>query len=148
MAPLLRDGQLVLTIRCRPGRRLRRGTVVAVDSRELGRRIVKRVVGLPGEHLRLEGTRLWVDGRPQAEPYAAPSGFRGTFDVPEGHHLLLGDDRGASTDARTWRNPYVARAEIVGVLLVRHRRTRPPAQEVTGAAPSGGRPRSLTGRGV
>ena len=103
MTPCLRDGQLVWTIRCRSDRSLRRGAVVAVDSRELGFRIVKRIVGLPGEHLRFEGSELWVDGRPVAEPYAIHSSFRGTFDVPEGHYLLLGDNRVASNDAVTGR---------------------------------------------
>ncbi|HQZ37143.1 MAG TPA: signal peptidase I [Ilumatobacteraceae bacterium] len=125
MTPCLRDGQLVWTIRCRSDRSLRRGAVVAVDSRELGFRIVKRIVGLPGEHLRFEGSELWVDGRPVAEPYAIHSSFRGTFDVPEGHYLLLGDNRVASNDARAWRRPYVARTEIVGVLLQRNRDRSP-----------------------
>ena len=119
MTPCLRNGQLVWTVRCRSDRGLRRGAVVVVDSRELGCRIVKRIVGLPGEHLRLEGSELRVDGRPLAEPYAIHSSSRGTFDVPEGHYLLLGDNRVASNDARAWRHPYVARAEIVGVLLQR-----------------------------
>lgn len=120
MAPCLRDGQLVWTVRHRSERGLRRGAVVAVDSGELGFRIVKRIVGLPGEHLRLEGSELWVDGRPLAEPYAIHSSFRGTFEVPEDHYLLLGDNRVASNDARAWRHPYVARTEIVGVLLPRN----------------------------
>jgi signal peptidase I len=121
MAPRLRDGQLVWTIRSRSKRRLRRGAVVAVESRELSRRIVKRIVGLPGEHLRLEGRKLWVDGRPLADPYALHASSRGTFDVPAGHYLLLGDNRVASNDSRAWRRPYVARTEIVGVLLQRSR---------------------------
>ncbi len=136
MAPSLRDGQLVWTIRCRSERGLRRGAVVAVDSRELGCRIVKRIVGLPGEHLRLEGSELWVDGRRFAESYATHSSSRGTFDVPEDHYLLLGDNRVASNDARAWRHPYVARAQIVGVLLQRIRQTHlrlldhPPVHDV------------------
>jgi signal peptidase I len=125
MAPDLRDGQLVVTVRSRPKRRLRRGEVVAVDSSVLGRRIVKRIVGLPGEHVRLEGSELWVDGHRLAEPYATHSSFRGTFDVPEEHYLLLGDNRILSNDARAWHHPYVARPEIVGVLLRPRRRTRP-----------------------
>ena len=125
MAPCLRDGQLVWTIRSRPRHRLRRGAVVAVDSRELGRRIVKRIIGLPGEHLRLEGGELWVDGRRIAEPYATPTHFPGTFDVPEEHYLLLGDNRLASNDSRAWGRPYVARTEIVGVVLQRNRQTHP-----------------------
>ena len=119
MAPGLRDGQLVWTIRPRRGHRPRRGAVVAVDSQELERRIVKRIVGLPGEHLRLEGGQVWVDGHLIAEPHATPSTYRGTFDVPEAHYFLLGDNRDASSDSRVWRNPYVARAEIIGLLLRR-----------------------------
>lgn len=116
MAPCLRDGQLVLTVRAGRRRRLRRGDVVAVDSREVGRRIVKRIVGLPGEAVRLEGGRVWIDGRRLAEPYASRSTYRGTFDVPPGHYLLLGDNRDASTDSRSWRDPFVARSDVVGVV--------------------------------
>lgn len=117
MEPHLRHAQLVWTIRARPGRRIRRGEVVVVDSHELGLRIVKRVVGLPGEHLRFEGSDVWVDGHLLAEPYATVGPSWGTFDVPEGHYLLLGDNRTASNDSRAWRRPYVARGEIVGVLV-------------------------------
>lgn len=122
MAPGLRAGQLVWTRRTRPDHRLRRGAVVVVDSASLERRIVKRIVGLPGERLRLDGSQVWVDGQVLAEPYATASTYRGTFDVPEGKYLLLGDNRDASSDARSWRQPYVARREIVGVLLPRCRR--------------------------
>lgn len=119
MAPGLRDGQLVLTLRPRRRHCFRRGAVVVVDSREVGRRIVKRIIGLPGERVRMEGGRVWLDGQRLAEPYASASAsaYQGTFDVPEGHYLLLGDNRDASSDSRTWRNPYVGRGEIVGVLL-------------------------------
>jgi signal peptidase I len=92
--------------------------VVAVDSRELGLRIVKRIVGLPGEHLRFEDSGLWVDGHLLEEPYAVTASSRGSFHVPAGHYLLLGDNRLTSNDSRAWRRPYVSRAEIVGVLRV------------------------------
>lgn len=121
MAPCLREGQLVWTIRLRRNHRPRRGLVVVVDSGALGRRIVKRIVGLPGERLRLEGSQVWIDGHLLAEPYAGASTYRGTFDVPESHYLLLGDNRDASSDSRAWREPYVERSEIVGVLLPRCR---------------------------
>lgn len=132
MVPCLRDGRLVWTVSLPPKRRLRRSAVVAVDSRELGHRIVKRVVGLPGEHLQLEEGRVYVDGRLLAEPYATPGTDSGTFDVPEGHYFLLGDDRRASSDSRRWRHPYVARIEIIGVLI-----TRSPKVRVVPTAPAG-----------
>ncbi len=131
MVPCLREGQLVWTIRPRRNCVLRRGAVVVVDSRELGRRIVKRIVGLPGEHLRLDGSQVWIDGHLLAEPYATVSTFRGAFDVPERQYLLLGDNRDASIDSRSWRHPYVAHSEIVGILLSRWTRgaSRPIARQ-------------------
>lgn len=87
--------------------------------RSLGRRIVKRVVGLPGERLVLTDGRITVDGRPLDEPYAGRSVFRGTFTVPRGHYLLLGDNRDASDDARSWQQPYLPREALVGRLVGR-----------------------------
>lgn len=118
MEPTLRAGTLWLT-RSFGRRAVRRGDVVVADSAELGRRIVKRVVGLPGEHLVLVDGRITVDGRVLDEPYARPSVFRGTFRVPPGHYLLLGDDRDASDDARSWRQPYLPREALVGRLVGR-----------------------------
>lgn len=128
MAPGLRDGQLVLTIRPRLKQRLRRGTIVAVDSQEIGQRIVKRIIGLPGDRVRLDGNHVWVDDHLLDEPYASAATHRASFAVPAGHYLLLGDNRDASSDSRTWRQPYVSRSEIAGILislLPRTRRTVP-----------------------
>ena len=46
--------------------------------------LVKRVVGIPGDHLRIDDGRVLVNGVPLNEPYAAfepaaPSGFRDNF---------------------------------------------------------------------
>jgi len=72
--------------------------------------VVKRVVGLPGERVRLVAGRLEVDGVEVGEPYlggaggeagAAPAGA-GDLDVRlgEDQYLVLGDHRAASTDGR------------------------------------------------
>lgn len=130
MAPHLRAGQLVWTVRPGRNRRLRRGATVVVDSTEVGRRIVKRIVGLPGERLRLDGSEVWVDGQLLDEPYATASTYRGHFEVPAGHYLLLGDNRDASSDARSWRDPYVSHTEVVGVVFSRGPRGRTARRRV------------------
>ena len=48
MAPTLVPGQRLLARRPGARGRLRRGDIVVVESAELGRPIIKRVVGLPG----------------------------------------------------------------------------------------------------
>ena len=116
MAPTLRPGQLVLTRSLRRTSPIRRGDLVIADSAELGRRVVKRVVGLAGERVTIAGGPVSVDGVALDEPYARPSLYRGEFHVPAGHFLLLGDDREVSSDARSWRQPYLARERLVGHL--------------------------------
>jgi signal peptidase I len=106
MRPTLRPGQrLAVGPLDRPPRR---GDLVVV-RRPAGApplEVVKRVVGLPGERLRLAGGRLEVDGVQVAEPYLAGSRLAGPgggdleLRLGDGQYLVLGDHRAASTDGR------------------------------------------------
>ncbi|MFA4964654.1 MAG: signal peptidase I [Thermoleophilia bacterium] len=111
----------------------RRGDVVVLDSAAVGRVLIKRVVGLPGETLSLRAGAVYVDGRRLAEPYVARLGgeaeptepFLGTgrpwslerpYTVPAGHYFLMGDHRMVSDDSRDW-GP-APRREIVGLAFL------------------------------
>jgi signal peptidase I len=120
MAPTLTDGQLVLTRSLRPAHAVGRGDLVVLDSPvEPHEHVVKRVVGLPGEQVTFDAGRVSIDGRPLPEPYASPSVFRGRYDVPPGHFLVLGDNRDASSDSRSWDSPYTPRSALRGILTGR-----------------------------
>lgn len=116
MVPALAPGQRLLVRRQGAARRLHRGDVVVVDSAELRRPVIKRVVGLPGERVDVGAdSQVRVAGRDLAEPYVVHRGGRsGTFEVPAGHLLLLGDNRALSADARVWREPYVPVSAVLG----------------------------------
>ena len=77
------------------------------DSDELGITLVKRLVGLPGDHVVLdENGRMTLNGEPVEEPYVFHKDSRtADFTVPEGHYLFLGDNRSGSNDARMWSQP-------------------------------------------
>jgi signal peptidase I len=64
--------------------------------------VVKRVVGLPGERVRIRDGRLEVDGQAVPEPYLAGGSGSGELDLQLGpaEYLMLGDHRAASTDGR------------------------------------------------
>jgi signal peptidase I len=70
---------------------------------------VKRVIGLPGEHLVCcdAAGRITVDGKPLVEPYAVPRDRASAtpFDVvvPKGRLWVMGDNRAASADSRAHR---------------------------------------------
>jgi signal peptidase I len=111
MGPALRAGDFVVATR---SGRLRRGDVVVVRRPGSDLEVVKRLVGLPGERMRIEGPRVWVDGRTLDEPYAHGFGIGGTWTLGPGGYLVLGDDRSRSTDGRTF-GP-VGRDAIAGVV--------------------------------
>lgn len=79
----------------------RRGDLVVL-ARSDSLEVVKRVVGLPGERVRLAAGRLEVDGAPVPEPYLVGDAGAGELEVELGpaEYLVLGDHRAASTDGR------------------------------------------------
>jgi signal peptidase I len=97
MRPTLRPGQRVAVGPL--DRPPRRGDLVVLQGP--GLEVVKRVVGLPGERVRLVAGRLQADGVAVAEPYLAGDAG-GDLDLRLGgdQYLVLGDHRAASTDGR------------------------------------------------
>lgn len=118
MRPALEPGDVLLTVRVHRPARLHRGDIVVLRSRERGGTLVKRLVGMPGDRVDfVDGGAVVLNGERLAEPYARNAGaYRGTFVVPAGGHLFLGDDRGMSDDARSWAEPYVDGRDILGVV--------------------------------
>lgn len=97
MWPTLNDGQFVLINRLAYlGAQPKRGDVVAL--RVAGGRAVyiKRIIGLPGEHVRIEQGVVIVNEARLAEPYVQQ---RRPWDVGEvrltdDEYLMIGDNRG------------------------------------------------------
>ncbi|MGH9406005.1 MAG: signal peptidase I [Terriglobia bacterium] len=67
---------------------------------------IKRVVGLPGEWLRIQDGRVYVDGKALAESFIPPSYLdHDTYPrvyIPAAHYFVLGDHRDDSNDSREW----------------------------------------------
>lgn len=82
--------------------------------------LVKRLIGLPGDHIQITDGVVSVDGRAMDEPYVtAPDGrTSGPYDVPPGHLFFLGDNRGHSDDSR-YGLGFVARDRVVGRAILR-----------------------------
>jgi signal peptidase I len=80
---------------------------------------VKRVVGLPGDVLRIVGGRVIRNGNQEPDAYitacggAAECTFSRSIRVPAGDYYMMGDNRGDSDDSRYW-GP-VPQRYIIGV---------------------------------
>ena len=69
---------------------------------------IKRVVGEPGDTIRVVDGKVIRNGKRLDEPYAQECGggetctFRGSIKIPPDHYFMMGDNRGASDDSRFW----------------------------------------------
>jgi signal peptidase I len=91
-----------------------RGDVVVFALAGEPEDLIKRVIGLPGETIEIDGGSVYVDGRPLAEPYAqpAPGVAAPARRLSDGEYFVMGDNRANSRDSRSF-GP-IPRASIVG----------------------------------
>ena len=79
----------------------RRGDVVlATHPAPPGRRIVKRVVALPGDRVTVDGDRCWVNGTPCGRTDGVPPPSAPARTLADGEWFLMGDAPHVSTDGR------------------------------------------------
>lgn len=66
--------------------------------------LIKRVIGTPGDTIRVQNGRLFVNGELQREPYVNKKmpdrSFFGPETVPPDHVFMMGDNRANSQDSR------------------------------------------------
>lgn len=79
---------------------------------------IKRVIGLPGDTVRIENGNVYINGQLLSEPYLTTTTQRGgEFVVGEGEVFVMGDNRNNSSDSRVWGNVplenIIGRAEAV-----------------------------------
>jgi len=96
-----------------------RGDVVILDSPESGVRLIKRIVAVAGDTVRVRGGRISIDGSRLSMPpepnvelfgdHEVPLNLEygggpryGPETIPAGHVLVMGDARGNSRDGRAF----------------------------------------------
>ncbi|MCG9731459.1 signal peptidase I [Shewanella sp. Isolate13] len=116
-----------------------RGEIVVFESQAATKRLIKRVIGLPGDTVGLNNEVLSINGKPlgyslvtsDRRELIATENLNGlshsirietdasdqlssfdTLTVPEGHYLVMGDNRRNSADSRVYG--FIPRDELKG----------------------------------
>lgn len=106
MDPTLEDEQYLVVNKL--GYRLhepQRGDIVVFyDPRSSDRKLIKRVIGLPGEVLEIRQGQVIIDEQSLDEGYIPDPGRYSVppTPIPADHYFVLGDNRNNSSDSRSW----------------------------------------------
>lgn len=82
--------------------------------------LVKRVIGIPGDHLTSKGNTIYVNNHPlkeawtHTEPLGPPIG---NVTVKKNQYFMMGDYHSDSCDSRSWGT--VPRSDIIGKAFIR-----------------------------
>lgn len=122
MEPNFSDGDYILideiTYRFREPQR---GEVIVFrNPRNESEFYIKRIIGLPGEEVVVNGTEIKINGAVLDESYLpADYGITGerVFDLSDDEYFVMGDNRSQSFDSRSW-GP-LKRDEITGTVRFR-----------------------------
>jgi signal peptidase I len=82
-----------------------RGDIIVFhDPRDGSRKLIKRVIGLPGEMVEIRNGQVFIDSRRLEEPYVQTPGSYSypPQPVPDDHYFVLGDNRNNSSDSHNW----------------------------------------------
>lgn len=138
MDPTFTEGdQLIVEMVTKHFREIPRGTVVTVDAINLpsyenykemfgerAPRLIKRVVGLPGERIQFQDGKVLINGEVLDEPYLSDEVVTSPSNpayvdvtLADNEYFVLGDNRPHSKDSRSF-GP-VPKSEIIGEFWVR-----------------------------
>ena len=105
MVPTLQNGEYVLVSKLsyRLGDPQHGDIIVFKYPGQPPQDLIKRIIGLPGDMVQVNGLVVSVNGQALTEPYIAASPiYQGQWQVPEGFLFVLGDNRNDSSDSHSW----------------------------------------------
>ena len=97
---------------------VKRFEVIVLES-EQSKYMIKRVIGLPGEHIEYKENKLYIDGKEIEEDFVR-NGKTEDYNIevlevdviPEDSYFVVGDNRINSQDSRSYG--FISKEDIVG----------------------------------
>lgn len=105
----------------------KRGDVVVFTSDYEDKLLLKRIIGLPGDSVRIADGLIYINGE-AIEDYTKVStkfDYQPDWDViPEDQYFMLGDNRNNSKDSPEWEmefgDPFIDKDDIVGRIFFKY----------------------------
>lgn len=118
MEPTLNIGDKIISVKVEE---FKRKDIVALYP-PMGKKeiLIKRVIGLPGEKLKIEKGYVYINGEKIEEPYIRekPNYQINEIEIPYNSYFLLGDNRNESEDSSLW-GP-VKKENLIGKVICRY----------------------------
>lgn len=105
MEPTLHNGEFVIVnkLAYKFGEPKHGDVIVFRYPRDPDQEYIKRIIGLPGDRIRIVNGEVYVNDEQIDEPYiAAAPRYQSEWRVPEGSLFVLGDNRNNSSDSHNW----------------------------------------------
>ena len=93
-----------------------------LDDKGKNKLLIKRVIGVPGDTVRVVEGEVYINGEPDEQGYTkdgTTSGYVSETKVPEGKLFCMGDNREVSVDSRSKEVGFVDEDTIVGKAVFR-----------------------------
>jgi len=83
--------------------------------------LIKRVIAIPGDHLVIKDSKVYINGEVQDEPYIHNEYTSGDIDIviPDNDVFVMGDNRENSRDSRSSDVGLVNKSDIIGEVMIR-----------------------------
>ena len=125
MESALKDGDILILNKLDTN--YERFDVVVINAKINGvkSKLVKRVIGLPGENIEYKNNELYINGKVVEDvSIARTSNFtlKDLYDmekIPKDYYFVMGDNRNNSSDSRDYRVGLIKKDKIVGTTTIR-----------------------------
>ena len=121
MNSTLKDGNILILNKL--NHNYKRFDVVVININKT--RLVKRVIGLPGESIEYKENELYINGKKIDDietSRTADFSLKDLYDLdklPEDYYFVMGDNRGNSLDSRDYRVGIIKKSDIIGTTTIR-----------------------------
>lgn len=117
MYPTLKEGEILILNKM--DRKFNRFDIIVADVSNI--KVIKRVIGLPGENISYENCKLYINGKETkdfvkeciTEDFSLENLY-GYDMIPEGYYFVMGDNRGDSADSRKYEIGLIKSDQIQG----------------------------------